>query len=132
MRSDRLALIALGGLAALLVVAGLVMVGGPEEARRQRRDEARIAALSYLARCMAQLPAAEFDALPPEMAADTSCVDGGNWRDTQTGTPFRLVRGEGGAFSLCAAFENPASVSRNFYDQSFDPATGCITARWEE
>jgi hypothetical protein len=132
MRSDRLALAALAGLAVLLVVAGLVTVGGPEEARRQRRDEARVAALSDLARCMAQLPVAEFDTLPPEMAADTPCVDRDNWRDAGTGAPFRLVRGEGGAFSLCAAFENPASVRRNFYGQSFDPATGCVTARRDE
>lgn len=132
MRSDHLALAALGGLAALLVVAGLVAVGGPEEARRQRRDEARIAALSDLALCMAHLPAAEFDALPPEMTAGIPCADGDDWRDAQTGTPFRLVRGEGGAFSLCAAFENPASVRRNFYGQSFDPATGCLAAKREQ
>src|SRR5690606_26163495 len=131
MRSDRFALAAFGGLAALLVVSGLLAVGGPEEARRQRRDEARIAALSDLARCMAHLPAAEFDALPPEMAAGIPCADGGNWRDAQTGAPFRLVRGEGGAFSLCASFETPAAVRRTFYGQSFDPATGCLAARRE-
>lgn len=131
MRSDRLALAALGGLAALLVVAGLAAVGGPEEARRQRRDEARIAALSDLARCMAQLPAAEFDVLPPEMAAGIPCADGDTWRDAQTGAPFRLVRGDGGAFSLCASFENPAAVRRTFYGQSFDPATGCLAAKRE-
>lgn len=129
MKIDSLATLALGGLAALLVGAGLVMVGGPEEARQQKRDEARGYALSKLARCMAQLPAAEFDALPPELAADTPCVEDDNWRDAETGAPFRLVRGEGGDFSLCAVFEKPASVRRNFYEQRFDPATGCITAK---
>lgn len=131
MRSDRIALAALAVLAALLVGLGLHAVGGPEKARQQKRDTARAEALSDLARCVVQLPAPEFDALPVELVPATVCTGFGIWRDDGTGASFRLVRGEGGAFSVCTTFENPASVRRYAQDQSFDAATGCITARRE-
>lgn len=125
MSPDRFALAALAGLAAVLVVAGLAAVGGPEEARRQRRDEALLLSLARVARCVERLDRASYDGLPSELAADAACMSG-----TDAAAPLRFRREEGNGFALCAAFERPEALSARRYDRAFDPVSGCVEGHW--
>ena len=126
MRLDRLAPLGLGVLAAAMIGGGLMVVGGPEAARREKRDDARALAISQLARCLRDVPKAEFDALPKEMTAETACADRMNWKDAETGVPFRIESDGSGYFRVCATFEKPRMVRNAFYEQAFDAETGCI------
>lgn len=126
MRPDRLAPLGLGVLAAAMVIAGLMVVGGPEAARREKRDEARAGDISSLARCLRDLPQAELDALPNEMTAGTACADSVTWKDAATGEPFRIESDGSGHYRVCATFESPKKIRHVFYGQAFDPETGCV------
>jgi hypothetical protein len=129
--SDRIAQAGLALLAALLIGAGLIAVGGPEEARRQRRDDDRHLAIISLAICISRLDRAAYDVLPAELKADSPCVAKKTWRDPQTDQPFRFIRGESNSFSVCATFETPDSPIRIRSEWILDPATGCITGLWK-
>lgn len=126
MRSDGFALAAMAALAGVLVVAGLAAVGGPEEARAQRRDEALLASLTRVARCVEQLDRAAYDGLPPELAADDACMS-----RSDAAVPLRFRREEGDGFALCADFERPETLSARRRGREFDPATGCISGTWD-
>jgi hypothetical protein len=129
--SDRIAQAGLALLATLLIGAGLMAVGGPEEARRQRRDDDRHQAIFQLARCFAGLDKAEFDSLPPQVAASTPCVTIYGWSDPQTAEPYRFQREDDGSFSVCATFEKPDSLRRDRSEPTLDPATGCVSGQWK-
>jgi hypothetical protein len=129
--SDRIAQAGLALLAALLIGAGLMAVGGPEEARRQRRDDDRLSTIIQLSGCFSRLDRAEFDALPPQVTARTPCVSELGWSDPQTSEPYRFQRGEGDSFSVCATFEKPDSLRRFTGDREVNPATGCVSGQWK-
>lgn len=126
MRLDRLAPLGLGVLAAAMIVGGLMVVGGPEAARREKHDLERVEALARLAGCVRDLPQETFDALPEVMTEQTACADFSEWRDPHTDEPFRIQRDGGTSYRLCATFEKPEKVNRSFYDLTFDRKTGCV------
>jgi len=131
MTSDRIAPFALALLAAGLVVAGLMVVGGPGEARRLQRDERRADDLAALANCTAYLPRADWDSLPEALTAETVCGNVSGWKDPQTEVPYRIVRKSADDIEICAVFENAYSVARRYnLKDIFDPESGCIRVRW--
>lgn len=127
MRSDRFALIGLAGLAAVLAVAGLAVVGGPEGARAQRRDEALLRSLAQAVSCVERLERAAYDALPAELGPDADCRPGADAGPA----PLRFRREEGNGFALCATFERPEGLPSLRYGLDLDPATGCARGRWD-
>jgi hypothetical protein len=123
--SDRIAQAGLALLAALLIGAGLIAVGGPEEARRFKRDEQRFVRLTAMAACLASLPDHEFNALSPDLQGRSTCSPAKGSPSAEDS--YRLVRGEGRAFSLCTTFES-ASQLISSGSRDFDAETGCLAA----
>ena len=134
------ALMALVTLAA--IAAGLALVGGPGEARRQRQDAARLEALSRVATalsCPAPDAGTAPDALPEALTTNAlAAYCGGRHlaadalRDPVTGAPIRYERRGERDFALCTAFHNPAAIVEVRlapFGAWFDPATGCLSGR---
>jgi len=123
MRPETLARTLLAILVVGLVGLGLLATGGPGKGRMEKRDVTRLTdlqALADLAYCLAgtgDLPAALVpgDACPREIRL----------ADPFTGTPYRYERLAGGAFRLCAGFED-AEWLRGTRRGDLDPATGCV------
>lgn len=99
---------AIAALAAAAVVAGLAIAGGPVQARKERRDDARAADLSRLSSHISCLVG---DSGPRELPADLSATEGCPGpvplTDSRSGEPYRIEPLADGKYRLCAAFELP-------------------------
>lgn len=106
--------LAIAGLAAVVVVAGLVLAGGPGQARKERRDEARLRDLDDLSRhigCLWRL--GDGATFPADLAETPECPGPVRLTDRETGTAYRVEPLKGGAYRLCAPFElSPADQPR--------------------
>ena len=99
--------LAIAALAAVLVIAGLVMVGGPMQARKERRDQARMDDLALLADhvdCLSQTE--QGSVLPADLAATPSCPAPDRLAD-DSGAPYRYQPTDALHYRLCAKFELP-------------------------
>ncbi|MDO5642474.1 MAG: hypothetical protein Q4G26_08850 [Paracoccus sp. (in: a-proteobacteria)] len=115
---------ALAGCAALAVIAGLAISGGPMQARAEKRDAERLRDLRRInanITCQlnntGQLPEspAKTDACP----ADIPAAD-------QTGAAYTYTRTDDRHWRICAAFENPALLPGGGSDTDFDAGAGCL------
>jgi hypothetical protein len=125
MRGETFARIALGALAAGLVVAGLLAVGGPGTARVERRDDVRLDDIQRLAdyvRCVADT---QDRTLPEALRPVETCQGGQRFEDPFSGTPYRYEKITETAFRLCAGFEDIAGIN-DVRRSGLDPATGCL------
>lgn len=121
MRREQLATAGIGLLAALLVGAGLMVVGGPDQARAERRDDARLLALRNYAECLSHLP---IEALT-NASADTC--------EAEIKPP--LPQGESLRFEtvgstkvrVCSRFEYPDRLPRYGFEGELDVTSGCLT-----
>lgn len=94
-------------LAALAVGAGLVLTGGPGQARQERRDRQRdgdLANLSLLVRCLADLNGRH---LPERLETTPDCDWQPRLNDPGTGKPYRYQVTGPNSYRLCADFELP-------------------------
>jgi hypothetical protein len=122
------------------ITAGLLAVGGPLTARRDRADVARLADLTRIARTLsctvngvaAPLPRTRADWRPEACASYLL----GLLIDRETGAPYRYTRRGGDGFRICAAFHDArgtwargrrCSHPRARFD--FDAETGCMVSR---
>jgi hypothetical protein len=125
-RND-LALYALAGIAAGLMVAGFLVVGGPGQGRMERRDSDRLNDLELLANCIAGLDDAAVAALPAILSEPLPCsgADKAALTDPLTDQPYAFNRLADRRFSVCAAFEGDPEQS---YATSgrLNPQTGCL------
>ena len=124
------------------IAAGLALVGGPSEARREREDAARLEALSQVAAALA-CPVREAGAGPEPLpqtltAEELAAYCGGRHlppealRDPVTGAPIRYERRGDRDFALCTTFHDAGAISEarlSPFGASFDPTTGCLSGR---
>ncbi len=133
------------GVAAFLlaaIVLGLLTVGGPGSAKRDRYDQLRYEDLHFLEtalRCTNWR--ISFPKLPDDLTLDSLrsyCggveVDGDRLVDDETGEPYRYTKISEKEFLVCADFYDARSTiikSRSVFgaSSSFNPDTGCVSGR---
>ncbi len=121
------------------VAAALFTVGGPQSARRDRADDARLQDIALIAgtlSCVAADAARPLpDALADLPAAGRCSARAGlmKLRDRETGAPYRYERPGPDAFRICASFHDAQGAEarmRRYFGPgdgwAFDPETGCI------
>ena len=123
----------------IAVLAGLLTIGSPGEARRDRYDERRYNDLAFLSQallCENQRVASP--ALPEELTLEglrSYCggieVLGPELIDEETGKRYSYTRSGDGEFVVCAEFHNAEKVARlrrSYPDSrsSFNPDEGCV------
>lgn len=123
---------AIAALAAAAVVAGLAVAGGPMQARKERRDEARMDDLQRLASHIACLVGDRAPRhVPGDLSTTPGCPGPVPLSDSRTGQPYRIEPLEGGKYRLCADFELPPPDPNGW---AFAPRDGdCIVQelpRW--
>lgn len=114
-------------LAALAIGAGLVLTGGPAEARKERRDRQRdsdLAALTGLVNCLA---GRDDHRLPPRLTPTPDCDWQGLKQDPLTGTSYRYEVTGPHSYRLCADFELPEDRPPGLRDRD---ASGCVSREY--
>ncbi len=133
------------GVAAFLlaaIVLGLLTIGGPESAKRDRYDQLRYDDLHFLETA---LRCANWRILEPELPDDLTLdslrsycggvqVGGDRLVDDETGEPYRYTKISEKEFSVCADFYDAHDTmikNRSAVDGrgSFNPDTGCVSGR---
>lgn len=99
---------ALAVVAALLVGAGLWLGGGPDQARKERRDRQRLDDLTVLQALVGCLARANHDQLPERLTPSPQCNWPAELKDPFTGQPYRYAVTGPNSYRLCADFETPA------------------------
>lgn len=136
MRSDRIAIGALVLLAAGLIVASLVAIGGPWQRQLERRDEARLNDLDAIRQCLEEFPADRLASLASNpLQNPLPCGRSPTLADPYTQEPYTFRQAEADKFSICAKFERSdtdAWERRNSRFESdddliFDRKSGCLT-----
>ncbi len=109
MPPERIFAIAAAVIIAGAMIGGIVLIGGPGEARAERFDGERLGNLSTLARRMTEhyrlnetLPDS-LDALSDEVGFERSSTDPST--DPRTGAPYEYERASANSYRLCAEFE---------------------------
>jgi len=124
MRSENLPQILIALLVIATVAVGLIVVGGPEAGRMEKRDESRIADLRKLGtfvQCVADL---NQNTLPEVLGQNTECNKDIRLADPFTDTPYQYEKVSQTTYRLCAEMEVP---DRTYYIARFEPSTGCLT-----
>jgi hypothetical protein len=123
---------AFGAVVLAAIVAGLVAVGGPDTARSDRRDAARLEDLRRLGEaltCHAEAGAAPPRPLSPAeispacLAADAVAA----LVDPRSGRPYAISYPEPDRATICADFEGALPDSPAFGLPALDRGTGCIS-----
>lgn len=105
--------IAIAALAVALVVAGLAIGGGPGQARKERRDAARMDDLNRLSGhigCLSRDAAGRV--MPTDLQKTKGCPDPVVLTDAGSGKPYRFEPIDADSYRLCADFELPAGDQR--------------------
>ncbi|MEF9602927.1 hypothetical protein O4J55_11450, partial [Paracoccus sp. PXZ] len=118
------ATIAIALLAAVAVVAGLALTGGPGHARKERRDRERESDLADLGRLVVCLARENDDRLPEALETTPPCDWQVRLADPFTGVPYRYEVTGPRSYRLCAGFELPPRRSPGLAERD---ATGCST-----
>ncbi|MFC3570586.1 hypothetical protein [Paracoccus sp. TOH] len=115
--------IAIGLLAAIAIVLGLALTGGPGQARKERRDRQRegdLSALATLVRCLADNNGRR---LPARLETTPQCDWQARLADPFTGAPYRYEVTGPRSYRLCAGFELPEDRPPGLRDRD---AEGCV------
>jgi len=113
-------LLGAGVLAAL--AAGFWLIGGPQAARMENRDEKRMQDLRALQAHVTCLANANAQTLPQALTGSEGCL-APRLKDRFTDAPYRYARLSDSAFDLCAAFELPERVR---HSPQLNTDTGCL------
>ncbi|KRW95763.1 hypothetical protein [Paracoccus sp. MKU1] len=116
------ATIAIALLAAVAVVAGLALTGGPGHARKERRDRERESDLADLGRLVVCLARENGDRLPEALETTPPCDWQVRLADPFTGVPYRYEVTGPRSYRLCAGFELPPRRSPGLAERD---ETGC-------
>lgn len=99
---------AIAGVAGAAVIAGLATAGGPMQARKERRDEARMDDLRRLAVHIGCLSDEGGQAqVPSDLSPTPGCPGPVPLTDSRTGEAYRIAPLQAGKYRLCAGFELP-------------------------
>jgi len=111
-----------------VVVGAVVTIGGPEQARAERRDAQRMTDLNALGRHVTCLLDQELD------LDDTSdiCPPPPRVTDPKTDTPYQITRTAPDIVRVCAEFERPTHTDTLAYRADFDRDAGCLILRRTE
>lgn len=111
-----------------VVLAAVATIGGPEQARAERRDAQRMSDLHSLGRHVSCLLD---QALELDDTSDT-CPPPPRVTDPQTGAPYQVIRTAPDVVRLCAEFERPTGSDNLAYRADFDRDAGCLILRRAE
>lgn len=110
---------------ALAVAAGLWTIGGPGQARSERRDSQRMSDISALARHAVCLR----DHGRAIDASHSNCPPPAQRTDPLSGELYQVDETISGEIRICARFENEMPPARVPRPMDFDPDTGCLIHR---
>ncbi|MBA4491444.1 hypothetical protein [Paracoccus sp. S1E-3] len=113
--------------AALAVLAGLVVSGGPVRSRKEGRDDDRLRDLRQISaniRCQAE----ESGRVPDAPQMTDLCPSPFVLQNPETGETYRYSRVDDRHWRLCAAFELPDRI-RLGGEAQFDARNGCLLDR---
>ena len=119
--------LAIAGLALVLVIAGLALGGGPSQARKERRDSARLDDLNRLAlhvECLSR--EGNSRVMPAALTETEACPGPLPLTDTATGAAYRFERVDDVHYRLCADFELPPQAIPNRYRFGRERDGDCI------
>jgi hypothetical protein len=121
----RMASLALIGLAVAMIALGVWTIGGPEQARAERRDQQRMNDLHSLAHHLACL---HRQGLEPGDRSE-ACPESARPTDPRTGEPYQVEAVTDDFVRVCAHFET--RLSRQWWAgrDDFDADTGCLVVR---
>ena len=105
--------LAIAALALIAVVLGLILGGGPMQARKERRDDMRLDDLMRLSNHINCL-AVQGDriVMPTDFAPTDGCPGPIRMADPYTDAPYRIEALADNRYRLCAGFELPADENR--------------------
>ncbi len=111
--------------AVLAVIAGLVIGGGPMQARMEKRDLDRLSDLRQISAHIACL-AEGLGRLPDTPAPAPYCPEPPPLADPYTGAAYRYERIDGRHWRVCATFELTQPDRLPDYPGDFDARSGCV------
>lgn len=114
---------------AAAVIAGLVVSGGPLYARKENRDEARLANLRAISRnieCQAQ----QLGRIPEAPESNSTCPGKLVLTDPLSGEAYTYSRTNDRYWRVCATFELPDQIGQYVDLNSFDAEAGCLIGRY--
>ncbi|MDO5656915.1 MAG: hypothetical protein Q4G36_01120 [Paracoccus sp. (in: a-proteobacteria)] len=124
---DRYAGYAIAALAGAMVIAGLMIIGGPGRAQQEARDRARLDDLQSLAATVDCL--ANGGPPPAQITPSDLCPDPPRQTDPQTGAPYLYEVLDSHNYRLCATFERPEQSPATQSFMQFDGTRGCLPRR---
>lgn len=116
------AIVLVGG---AVMIAGLAVVGGPGQARKEQRDETRMAHLRELgahATCLAT----QSGALSARMDTTADCGSPPDVSDPLTGQPYQIELLDSGNLRICAEMEAQDALERRRAYYVFERDGNCI------
>lgn len=128
-RSRTTATAGITALSATLVVAALVMTGGPVHARKEYRDNVRMQDLRAITRHVGCAVANSTGPLPDRPEAVAGCGMPPRMQDPYTGQPYRYAVLDPRTIRLCAGFELPPDPHRQTDDESIGADPDCRDLR---
>lgn len=114
--------------AAIAVVAGLFVSGGPIQARKEKRDETRLRDLQAINQNV-YCRAAELGRLPEQPENSETCPEDFPADDPFTGEPYGYSRIDDRNWRVCAALELPDLVPGAGFAEEYDASSGCFVSR---
>lgn len=127
MQRDMLAPALIGALVLAAIIAGLSVTGGPNSARAEKRDTARLNDLRDIIQFV-QCRKALDDTLPDALTAVESCSDPAKLADPTSAQPYSYERLSENSYRLCADFERPELIEDfDLGPGRWNAESGCFT-----
>lgn len=114
-------------IAVALIGVGLLLTGGPDQARKERRDQEREDDLGSLASLVDCLASANGGRLPDRLAQTSDCDWQARLADPFTNQPYRYERITERSYQLCATFETPPPKTRGPWGRD---ENGCVSRQY--
>ena len=114
METDRMGLWIILALCGVMVLSGLLVTGGPETGRQEKRDQQRIRdsiAFANLVTCIAHR---DGEALPQAIAPDAECGGRPLPADPPAGHDYRYRRLSDRTFEICSTAERPERLRQTY------------------